>query len=168
MKNFTFLAICMLCVTVMSLPALAQQQGRGSGGQYMGPGMMNGQNGQGNMMGQGYGRGHMRGYGMYGPGRMGPSQQGWHNMTPEQREKWQQMHSKFMQDTLALRQQLAAKQIELQTLWAQPKPDQDKINKLANEVTGLRSQLSQQQDQFLGSCRQQFGDQGWTCPGMGY
>ena len=91
----------------------------------MGPGMMgpgSGYHGRGPGM-----MGHERrdmGRGMHGYGQgMGPDSQGWQSMSPEQREQWRQMRSRFMQETLPLRQELSAKQMELETLWDQKNPD---------------------------------------------
>ncbi|MCB2187612.1 MAG: periplasmic heavy metal sensor [Deltaproteobacteria bacterium] len=140
--------------------------GPGYDDDYMGPGMMGpGMMGPG-MMGPGYGRGHMGGY--YGRGqgyRMGPSYQGWQNMTPEQREELQKMRRKFMRETLPLRQELTSKQMELDTLWQEPQPDRKKIEELSKEVAELRSKLLQQRDHYLLECRENFGDRGWSCPG---
>jgi Spy/CpxP family protein refolding chaperone len=86
-------------------------------------------------------------------------------MTPEQREQWQQMRAKFMQEILPLRQALNAKQMELETLWEQQNPDPEKIKKLSNRITELRSKLDQKHDEMLTRCRQEFGDKGWACPG---
>ncbi|MGB5986618.1 MAG: hypothetical protein WBG37_15035 [Desulfobacterales bacterium] len=32
----------------------------------------------------------------------------------------------------------------------------------------LRAELDQMHDEFLLQCRQEFGDQGWACPGGGW
>ena len=137
--------------------------GPGSGwgsGHMMGPGQMMG---SGHMMGPGYmGRGHMMDYGSRGWGMRG---RGWESMKPEQREKWENMRTDHLKDTLELRKQLATKQIELETLWAQPDVDRKKVQKLSDEVGELRRQLWKKRDQHLIQCRQQFGDQDWACPG---
>lgn len=134
----------------------------------MGPGMMGPGSGY-----HGRGPGMMRydddmGRGMTGHGRgIGPDQQGWQSMTPEQREQWRQMRSQFMKDTLSLRQELGAKQMELETLWDQQNPDPEKVKVLSNRITELRSKLDQKHDEYLTQCRQKFGDRGWACPGGG-
>jgi Spy/CpxP family protein refolding chaperone len=108
-----------------------------------------------------------RGMGGYGRG-MGPDQQGWQGMTPEQRERWRQMRSQFMQDTLPLRQELNAKQMELETLWDQQNPNPEKVKALSDRITELRSKLDQKHDEYLTQCRREFGDRGWACPGGGW
>lgn len=130
----------------------------GSGpGWSMGPGMM----------GPGYGRG--MGPGMMGPGwGMGPHHRAWGQMTPEQRQEWRQMRSKFSKDTLQLRQKLVNKQMELQDLWEEEKPDTAKIQSLSDEIADLQLQLEKKRNQFLIQCRNMFGGEGWTCPGMGW
>lgn len=130
----------------------------------MGPGMMGYESGY-HMRGPGMMR-HQRGmeHRMRGSG-MCPGRRGWQSMTPEQREQWQQMRAKFMQEILPLRQALNAKQMELETLWEQQNPDPEKIKKLSNRITELRSKLDQKHDEMLTRCRQEFGDKGWACPG---
>jgi len=135
----------------------------------MGPGMMGSGSGY-----HGRGPGMMRhdsdmGRGMGGRGRgMGPDRQGWQDMTSDQQEQWRRMRSQYMQDTLALRQKLNAKQMELETLWDQQNPDAGKVKALSDRITQLRSQLEQKHDQYLSQCRQEFGDRGWACPGGGW
>lgn len=90
----------------------------GSGYHGRGPGMMRYDGGTGHGM---RGRGHM----------MGPDPQAWHDMQPEDQERYRQMRSRFMQETLSLRQELGAKQMELETLWDQQNPDPEKANALS-------------------------------------
>jgi Spy/CpxP family protein refolding chaperone len=122
------------------------------------------------MMGPGYGMGgHMmdedkHGWGMHRRD-YGNKPREWRSMKPEQREKWQKMRAAYMMDTLDLRMKLAAKRVELRTLWAQPEIDKDRIKKLSNEVSELQAGLLKMRDQHLLQCRQEFGDQGWDCPG---
>lgn len=104
-----------------------------------------------------------RGYGS----RMSPDPQGWQDMRPEQREQWRQMRSRFMQETLPLRQELSAKQMELETLWDQKNPDTEKIRALSEQIAELRSKLDRKQDAYLTRCREEIGDHGWACPGTG-
>jgi zinc resistance-associated protein len=75
------------------------------------------------------------------------------------------MQATHLKDTLELRKQLAAKQMELQTLWAQPNVDQAAVEKLSNEVAEVRAQLWKKRDQYLMQCRKALGAQGWCCPG---
>ena len=135
----------------------------------MGPGMMgsgSGYYGRGPGM-MGYG-GHM-GYGRGGSGQgMGPGRQGWQDMSPEQQEKWRQMRSQFLQETLPLRQDLQGKQLELQTLWDQRNPDMDKIRTLSDQIADLQGKLHKKNNEYLTQCRKEFGDLGWSCPGGGW
>ena len=109
------------------------------------------------------------GYGMRGRGHiMGPDRQSWHSLTPEQQEQWRQIRSRFMRDTLPLRQELNAKQMELETLWDQHSPDPEKVKALSKRIAEIRSQLDQKHDDYLMQCRQDFGDLGWSCPGGGW
>ena len=188
MRNMIFscLAISLLVATSLwaadnqpmrtqNPPSSGSEYGAGGG---MGPGMMGpGMMGPG-MMGPGSGY-HGRGPGMMGNdyhmGRgmhgMVPDSQGWQHMTPEQREQWQQARSRFMQDTLPLRQELSAKQMELEVVWDQKNPDTEKVKALSDQIAELRSKLDQKHDKYLIQCRQEFGDRGWACPGggrMGY
>ena len=123
------------------------------------------------MMSPGYGMGgghmmgeDMQGWGMNRRGR-GYKPRAWQSMKPEQREKWQKMRAAHMMDTLDLRMKLAAKRVELRTLWAQPEMDEDRIKKLSNEVSELQAGLLKMRNQHLLQCRQKFGGQGWDCPG---
>jgi len=126
--------------------------------------------GGGHMVGQGYGMGsHMmgeevQGRGMYRRGRA-YKPRALQSMKPEQREKWQKMRAAHMMDTMDLRMKLAAKRVELRTLWAQPEMDEDRINKLSDEVAMLQAELLKKRNQHLLQCRQKFGGQGWDCPG---
>jgi len=127
----------------------------------------------GQMMGPGYGSGMDRGgWGMHGRGRMmdrgwerGHGPRHWQDVEPEQREKWEKMRSKYQIETLELRKQLVTKQMELETLWAQPDVDHNKVEKLSDEVAGLQAELGKKHDKYLLQCRKEFGDKGWSCPG---
>lgn len=121
------------------------------------------------MMGQGYGMGMGYGY-MMGEASIqrracGRRPGAWKSLNPEQSEKWQKMRAAHMMDTMDLRMKLAAKRVELKTLWAQPEMDKDRINKLSDEVAMLQAELLKKRNQHLLQCRLKFGDQGWDCPG---
>lgn len=133
------------------------------------------------MMGPGYGMGMGPGYGM-GPGWMMDDDhhgwgmpgvgrpwhqrsRSWKSMKPEQLEKWEKMRASYLMETLELRKKLAAKRTELQTLWAQPSIDRAKVEKLSNELAELYAERSKKRNQHLVRCREEFGDQGWPCPG---
>jgi len=127
-----------------------------------------------NMMGPGYGwgTGHMMDMGpqyrgMHGWG-WGNRTSAWPSMKPEQQEKWEKMRATYLMDTLELRKQQTVKQLELKTLWAQPKVDESKVKKLSDEVAEIHAQLLKKSDKYLIQCRQEFGDQDWTCPGAGW
>jgi Spy/CpxP family protein refolding chaperone len=130
--------------------------------------------GHGYKHGQGHGRGHGYGHGsghggMYGHDSgcvSGP--RGWHDMTPEQQTLWEKMSASFKAETMEIRKQLATRQIELETLWAQPEVDEARIEKLSEEVADLKAQLWKKHDKYVLQCRQEFGDRGWECPGHGY
>jgi Spy/CpxP family protein refolding chaperone len=88
----------------------------------------------------------------------------WETLTSEQRDKWSQMWGVYLTETLPLRQQFAQKRLELQTVWAQPKVDSDKIDKLCDEMSELYIKRMKQRKDYLLKCRKVFGDLGWTCP----
>ncbi|MBU4277847.1 MAG: periplasmic heavy metal sensor [Proteobacteria bacterium] len=178
MRKSLIVAMCVLALAVFGSLAWAQSDsssqgqqpqtyygpGQGQGyGRGMGPGMMGqgygpGMGGPG-MMGQGYGPGMGQGYGMG---------QAWQNLSPQDRQELQKMFQEHRQSTLKLRQEFVTKHMELETLWAQPKPDQTKIRALSKDLSEIQGKLSQDRDEFLLQCRQKFGDKGWSCPGGGY
>jgi Spy/CpxP family protein refolding chaperone len=134
------------------------------------------------MMGPGQGRMGPR-WGMMGPGRggmepysgagpqygFGPDYEGWQEMSPAQRQAFRGLWSEYMNDTLELRRKLADRQTRLETLWAQPRVDEEKVARLSQEVADLRARLEKKRDQYILRCRDEFGDRGWTCPaGGGY
>lgn len=172
-QTMVVLAAVLALGLALAAPALAEDNAPQAQPYGMGPGMMGPGYGPG-MMGPGYGRGMMGGgyggWGQYpgysGRGMMGPYYGG-SGLTPEQMEDWQEKVAKFQMETLSLRQQIMSKQLELHTLWSQPKVDQDKVQKLSKEVSQLQAELYQKRDQFLLDCRQQFGGRGWACPGWG-
>jgi Spy/CpxP family protein refolding chaperone len=63
---------------------------------------------------------------------------GYNQATPEQQEAF----AKFQNGTLQDRKDLAAKSIELRTLYSQPNPDQAKVMALQNDINDLRTQIS--------------------------
>jgi Spy/CpxP family protein refolding chaperone len=101
-------------------------------------------------MGPGYGPGH-------GPGQ-GP---GWTQLTPEQRAEATKVRADFLNETLALRQKLATKKVELSTLRHQPTPDQAKIKAAADEMVDLGAQLAKKRNEYMAKYPNAFG------PGMG-
>lgn len=127
--------------------------------------------GQGYGYGCGWGPGYMmdrgpRGQGMHGRGwGWDHGHRGPQSMTPDQQAKWDKTWSSYQMDTLEQRKQLAAKQMELETLWAQPDVDHARVDTLSKEVSDLQAGLRRKHDQYLMRCRKDFGDQGWACPG---
>lgn len=178
MQKMIMIWLAALCLTAAPLWAtenqpMHTQNSYHSGSEYrtdgMGPGMMgpgSGYHGHGPGMMMGNDSHMDRRMGGYGH-RMAPGQQGWQSMPPEQREQWRQMRADFMQETLSLRQELNAKQMEIETLWDQKNPDLEKINTLSDRIATLRATLDQKHDAYLTQCRQRFGDRGWACPGSG-
>ncbi len=83
--------------------------------------------------GPGMGHGHGRGYSA---------------LTPEQQTEVDQAHAAFMNETLKLRQEIAAKRTELSTLYAQPNPDQAKIKALSDEMVDLHAQLAKKRNEY--------------------
>ena len=90
-----------------------------------GPGM-----GGGPGMGQGHGRGYTA-------------------LSPEQQAEVDQSRAAFMNETLKLRQEIAAKRTELSTLYAQPNPDQAKIKALSDEMVDLHAQLAKKRNEYM-------------------
>lgn len=88
-------------------------------------------------------RGKGRGAGM-GPGQ-GPFP--WCppglNLSQEQIERLQSLHSKFFSETASLRGDLYKKQLELETLFTNPNPDVEKAGKLQAEISDLEGKLDQ-------------------------
>ena len=72
---------------------------------------------------------------------------GWHDMTAEQRTLWEGISASFKMDTMDIKKQLATRQIDLETLWAQPQVDQTRIQTLSAEVADLKAQLWKKHDQ---------------------
>jgi Spy/CpxP family protein refolding chaperone len=95
---------------------------------------------------------------------MAPSFEGWKGMNPAEREAYKKVWAEFMMQTLDLRQELVSNQIALDTLWAQPQVDKNKIQKLADATADLWAELEKKRSKYLTDCRLQFGDLGWTCP----
>ena len=98
---------------------------------------------------------------------MGPSFEGWKDMSPADREAYEKVWAQFMMETLELRQKLVGNQMALDTLWAQPQIDKAKIQKLADETADLWVNLEKKRNKYLTDCRLQFGDRGWSCPVSG-
>src|SRR4030042_3570020 len=110
-------AVFVIALLVTSGVAIAQDWGRGAG------------------MGQGYGPGASG----YGPG-------GWAaalNVSSEQTQKMQTLREAHFKETIPLRNEIMSKRIEMQTLWAQTNPDQEKILAKQKEINALMAQLQE-------------------------
>ncbi len=97
-------------------------------------------------MAQGWGRGAgmgygpcMQGYGQTAPGAGAPGL----NLTAEQNQKITALQENSFKETVPLRNELTAKQLELRSLWAQTDPDQEKILAKQKEINALRAQLQE-------------------------
>ncbi len=56
-------------------------------------------------------------------------------------QKIQQIHTKYQEQRIDLRSQIAKKRLQLRTLWMDKNPDMNKIEKLVNEIGDLRTQM---------------------------
>lgn len=115
-----------LAITTISLGMLALIAVPVMAGPKAGPGYGNG---------QGYGRG--QGYAQ--------------NLSKEDFAKIQAARAAFLTDSQELRKQAAVKRIELQTLYAQPNPDQAKIKALRDEMIDLRAQIAKKRNHAFSS-----------------
>jgi len=113
--------------------------------------------------GHGSGYGSMMGHG-HGCG-VGKKPHRWDTMTDEQKDLYNKIVASFNVETLEVRQQLAVKQLELETLWSQEEVDEARVEKLSNEVADLKARLWKMHDQYVVKCRKSFGAKGWDCPG---
>jgi hypothetical protein len=96
---------------------------------------------------------------------MGMDREAYSRMDPEQREMYRQASTKFLRETLDTRKELAAKKVELRTLWNIPDADQERIKELSNEIADLRNRLEKRRADLAISNREKFGtDKGFNCP----
>lgn len=177
MRKALIAMTALAAVLILAWPVLADEgQGKDYSYGYNCPGAGQGWGGRGpGMMGGGYGGYGMMGgggYGGRGPGMMGggygPGGGAGQGLKPEELQELRKAWADYLKDTLAIRQQLAAKQMELQTLWVQPEADQTRVSQLSEEVADLRAQLAKKSDAFTLQCRQRYGDRGWSCPGAAW
>lgn len=97
----------------------------------------------------------------HGPGH-GPGQgPAWTQLTPEQQAEATKARADFLNETLALRQKVATKKVELSTLRHQPNPDQAKIKALSDELVDIKAQLAKKHNEYAAKYPTAFG------PGMG-
>ena len=119
------LMIAVLAVALLATSGVVMAQGPGGG-----PGM-----GRGPGMGMGYGPNDPG----YGPGAWAQKL----NLTAEQTQKMQALREGFFKETVPLRNEMTIKKLELQTLWAQAKPDEAKILAKQKEINALRAQFQE-------------------------
>ncbi len=110
---------------ILAIPGLAFAQ------MGMGPGM------GGGMMGYGPGYG-------YGPATWGAGL----NLSPDQTQKLDTLHSNFLKETLPLRNQMIIAQMDLRALWVQPNPDQAQILAKQKQINSLREQVQEKALQY--------------------
>ena len=142
MKRFLVIILAVSLVASFYLPVMAHPRGSEGGGG----------------MGKNQPYLHSQGLGM------APSFEGWEGMSDADRKAYKKVWAEFMMETLDLRQKLVGNQIALDTLWAQPEVDKDRIQKLADETADLWADLEKKRNRYLTDCRLQFGDLGWSCP----
>ena len=90
--------------------------------------------------GSGFGAGPMMMGGGYHYG-YGPGMGFWSTLTDEQRQKIEELRSKFLSETAEIRGKLQAKSIELRNLWTDPEASEEEILAKSAEVKDLRDQL---------------------------
>jgi Spy/CpxP family protein refolding chaperone len=98
-------------------------------------------------MAQGWELGRHPGMG-YGPSGM----EGWAsrlNLSPEQIQKIEALHGKFLEETLPIADALALDRVELRTLWLQANPEEGKILAKEKEMNGLKAQIQEKETKYL-------------------
>ncbi len=98
-------------------------------------------------MAQGWEMGMHQGMG-YGPSWMGRWASGL-NLSNEQVQKLEALHERFLKETIAMRNDLALKQLELRTLWLQINPEEGKILAKEKEINALRAQIQEKGTKYL-------------------
>lgn len=91
----------------------------------------------------------------YGPGMRHAA-----NLTAEQRAANHKAQAEFLSETLALRQKLASKHVELMTLRHQVTPDSAKIKASADELVELGAQLAKKHNEYMTKYPHAFGPPG--------
>jgi len=119
------LMIAVIAVALLAASGVVMAQGWGGG-----PG-----GGRGPGMGMGYGPNDPG----YGPGAWGSKL----NLSAEQTQKMQALREGFFKETISLRNEMMLKKLELQTLWAQTNPDQEKILAKQREINALKAQFQE-------------------------
>lgn len=85
------------------------------------------------------------GYGPSGMGRWASSL----NLNNEQVQKLEALHEKFLKETIALRNDLELKQVELRTLWLSTNPEEGRILAKEKEINALRAQIQEKGTKYL-------------------
>jgi hypothetical protein len=86
------------------------------------------------------------------------------SLRPEDRKKWEKMWAKYLMESMETRKQIAVKRIELETLWAQPDFDRERVEKLSSELSDLHKEQMKACDRYVIKAREEFGKLGWACP----
>jgi len=86
-----------------------------------------------------------------------PAQSQQSKLTPEQKAEYKKVKAEFLNETMAQRQQLAAKRVELNTLLSQPNPDPAKLKAVADEKVDLWAQVMKKHNEYLAKYPKYFG-----------
>ncbi len=71
------------------------------------------------------------------------------NLSNEQIKKLEAIHEGFLKDTIAIRNDIALKDVELRTLWLQSNPDEAKLLAKEKELNALRGQFQEKATKSL-------------------
>jgi Spy/CpxP family protein refolding chaperone len=134
MKKILFIGLVVALAVGLGGFALAQY-----GGYW---GHMGGYGYGGRMMGSGYGQGYGPGYGPCWNGAQASQ------LSPEQAKKLDQLRQKQWEETKGIREELFKKDQALESLYAQPNPDQKAIDKLQKETFDLQERLREKDFAF--------------------
>jgi len=99
----------------------------------------------------------------------------WSSLTTEQNTKFQELRSKFNEETAQLRGAMVTKRLELQSLWTNPKADPKAIVDKERELRSIQDQMRDKGVQFRLEARKiltpeqlvQFGSAWGMGPGFG-
>ncbi|MBN1848910.1 MAG: periplasmic heavy metal sensor [Deltaproteobacteria bacterium] len=70
------------------------------------------------------------------------------NLTDEQRTQLDQLHKKFYDETVQIRNELGSKSLELNNLLRSSNPDATKVKALQKEISDLRAKLDEKRVDF--------------------
>ena len=85
------------------------------------------------------------------------------NLTPEQQQKMQKIHTEFLTATEATRQQLIMKNAELKAQMTSSNPDAAKIESISKDIGALEGKIRAE----CAKVSKQLGAEGLPCVGMG-